>query len=76
MLLLIKVTAALSAYKPPVTLAPSSREMDVRARILPLNDVEVPRVADDPTWKKTLQARAPLMRTTDADDAVVSEEPI
>jgi hypothetical protein len=73
---LIKVTAPLSAYRPPVTLTSSSREIEVRARMLPLNIVELPSVAEDPTWKKTLQARAPLMRTTAADEAVVSVEPI
>lgn len=73
---LIKVTAPLTAYRPPVTLTPSRREIEVRARMLPLNVVELPRVADDPIWKKTLQARAPLTSTTDADEAVVSVEPI
>lgn len=59
-----------------MTLTSSRTEIEARARMLPLNLVELPRVADDPTWKKTLQARAPLMRTMDADEAVVRVEPI
>lgn len=44
--------------------------------MLPLNVVKVPSVAEEPTWKKTLQACAPLTRTTEAAVAVVSVDPI
>jgi hypothetical protein len=73
---LIKVTAPLSAYSPPLTLTLSRSEIEVRASMLPLNLVELPKVADDPIWNNTLQARAPSIKTTDADEAVVRVEPI
>ena len=41
-----------------------------KARILPLNFVREPKVAADLTEKNTLHARAPLMRTIFADEAV------
>jgi len=50
--------------------------IDVNARMLPTNVVPVPSVAELPTWKKTLQARAPLMSSTLLPDAVVSVLPI
>ena len=71
---LINVTAPLSAYRPPFTLTPSRRDTEVKARILPLKFVKLPSVADEPTWKYTLQARAPLISTTDAEADVVSVE--
>jgi hypothetical protein len=46
---LINVTAPVSAYSPPFTLTPSRRDIEVKARILPLKVVELPSVADEPT---------------------------
>lgn len=71
---LINVTAPLSAYRLPFTLTPSRRDIEVKARILLLKVAELPSVADEPTWKYTLQARAPLISTTDAEEEVVSVE--
>ena len=72
----ISVTAALRAYKPPKEVTPWFTVMDVKASMLPLNVVDVPRVAEDPTCQKMLQACAPLISTTFADVAVVKVEPI
>jgi hypothetical protein len=44
--------------------------------MFPANAVAFPSVADDPTCQKTLQACAPLMRTTLDAGAVVSADPI
>jgi hypothetical protein len=59
----------------PVTLAPVLRVMLVNARILPMNDVVVPRVAELPTCQKTLHGcpAAPLavLITTDEPDPVM-----
>jgi hypothetical protein len=73
---LMSVTAPLMAYKPPLTATPLFRLIDVKANILPLKIVEAPSVAEEPTWKKTLHAWAPLVSTIDAADAVVSVDPI
>lgn len=56
MVLPSRVTAPVWAWTRPVTFAPVSSVADVRARIEPTNDVEVPSVADDPTCQKTLHA--------------------
>lgn len=50
--------------------------MDASARILPIKFVAVPRVAELPTCQKTLQAFAPLIKTTEEAVAVVMVEPI
>lgn len=70
------VTAPLRARVLPLTFAPVSSVMLVSARILPLNAVVVPRVAELPTCQKILQSCAPLMTRTDELLAVVSVLPI
>lgn len=55
---------------------PSLRLMELKARILPLKMVLVPRVADELTCQKILHACAPLMSTTKEDEAVVRVDPI
>jgi len=50
------VTAPFLAKAAPVMVAPVSSVMLVNARIVPLNEVVVPRVAELPTCQKTLQA--------------------
>ena len=70
MVLPSRVTAPFWAWTRPVTFAPVSSVADVRARIEPTNDVEVPSVADDPTCQKTLHAWAPPSRTTELPVAV------
>ncbi len=44
--------------------------------MLPMKAVPVPSVAELPTWKKVLQALAPLIASTLLADAVVSVDPI
>jgi hypothetical protein len=51
-------------------------DIDIRARIFPVNTLALPRVADDPTCQKMLQACAPLMRTMDEPVEVVKVDPI
>ena len=70
------VTAALRARALPDTLAPVSRVMLAKARILPTNVVFVPMVAELPTRQNTLQSVPPLIITTDELLAVVSVLPI
>lgn len=50
--------------------------IEVNAKIFPAKFVAVPRVAELPTWKKTLQERAPLISTTEAPVAVIRVEPV
>lgn len=75
-ILLSRVTAPLRASKRPSTVAPVIAVMDVKARMFPAKSVPVPRVAELPTWKKTLQALAPLSRVTILLEAVMNVEPI
>jgi hypothetical protein len=76
-LLLSIVTAPFRARALPDTmLAPLFRAMLVSARILPLNAVVVPRVAELPTCQNTLQSEPPLIMRTDELLAVVSLLPI
>jgi hypothetical protein len=70
------VTAALRARARPLTVAPVVRAMFVSARMLPLNAVVVPRVAELPTCQKMLQSCAPPRTRTDELLAVVSVLPI
>ena len=57
MTLLSSVTAAFSAKALPDTIfAPVSKVMLASARIVPLNAVPVPRVAEEPTCQNTLSA--------------------
>jgi hypothetical protein len=50
--------------------------MDVSARTLPANAVAVSSVAEVATCQKTLHGEAPLTKSTELPDAVVSVEPI
>jgi hypothetical protein len=76
-LLLSIVTAPFRARALPDTmLAPLFRAMLVSARILPLNAVVVPRVAELPICQNTLQSEPPLIMRTDELLAVVSLLPI
>ena len=70
--LLSSVTAPLRARSRPSTVAPVVTVIDVSAKMLPLNVVVVPSVAELPTCQKTLQDWAPLMRLTVLAEAVVS----
>src|ERR1035437_2724443 len=56
MMLSSRVTAAFNASALPIMLAPVFRVMLWSARILPRNDVSVPRVAEGPTCQKTWHA--------------------
>jgi len=67
-----RVTTPFRASTRPSTVEPVFSVIEVRARMLPTNVVSVPSVAELPTWKKMLQARAPLMSSTLLPDAVVS----
>ena len=58
------VTAPLRASALPSKFTPVVIVMDVSARMFPLNTEFVPKVAELPTCQKTLQASAPLTRTT------------
>ncbi len=51
----------------PLTMVPLDKEM-----MVPLKVVPVPSVVELPTWKKTFEASAPLIRLTLAPVAVVS----
>jgi hypothetical protein len=67
-----KVTAAVRANNLPLTVVPVVAVIDASARIVPLNTVPVPRVAELPTCQKMLHALAPLISLTTALDDVVS----
>ncbi len=64
-----------SASSRPFTDAPLFAVMDVKAKMVPLKIEPVPSVAELPTCQKTRQASAPLIRTTELADAVVSVDP-
>jgi hypothetical protein len=66
------VTAPDRANVLPTMFTPVVTVIDAMARMFPLKDENVPRVAELPTCQKTLQASAPLMRFTMLADAVVS----
>ncbi len=70
------VTAPLRANKRPLIEAPVVAVTEVKAMILPANVELVPRVAEEPTSQKTLQACAPLSRMTLLDGAVVKVDPL
>ncbi len=59
-----RVTAPFRANTRPLTFAPVSKVIEVRAKIEPLKRLVVPRVAELPTCQKTWQAWAPFSRTT------------
>ena len=69
------VTLPLRASARPWTVAPVCTEIDVRARIVPMNAVPVPSVAELPTCQNTLHALAPLISTTLLFEAVISVDP-
>jgi hypothetical protein len=70
------VTAPFRARTLPETLAPLFRVMLVSAMIFPMNDVDVPRVAELPTCQKTLHGWPPLVSSTDEPAAVVRVLPV
>ena len=60
-----RVTAPLRASARPVMVSPVSTVIEVKARMVPWKAVPVLSVAELPTCQKTLQAWAPLVRTTE-----------
>ena len=58
------VTAPFRASALPSRFTPVVIVIDVKARMFPLKTEFVPSVAELPTCQKTLQALAPLARTT------------
>src|ERR1035437_5968340 len=70
------VTAPFRASALPSRFTPVVIVMDVSARMFPLKSELVPSVAELPTCQKTLQAVAPLARTTWLPLPVVSVDPI
>jgi hypothetical protein len=76
MALLSRVTAPFSAISEPESDAPVLAVIDVCARMIPINAVFVPNVAELPTCQMTLHALAPLINITDDAEAVVSVVPI
>src|SRR5664280_1809420 len=60
----------------PLTVEPPLSVIADEASIFPTRLVDVPRVAAEPTCQYTLQAWAPLIRTTLLDDPVTSVESI
>ena len=69
------VTAPLRASTRPSTVAPVVAVMLAWAMTVPRKVEPVPSVAELPTCQKTLQDWAPLIRTIELPDAVVSVEP-
>src|SRR5206468_4201053 len=70
--LVSRVTAPFRANALPGSIfALFCRAILVRARMLPLNEVVVPRVAELPTCQKTLQPEPPLIMETDEPAAVM-----
>ena len=67
-----RVTDPLRARARPWMVSPVCTVIDVRARMLPAKVEFVPSVAELPTCQKTLQARAPFVRTTELAESVVS----
>ena len=76
MVLLSKVTAPFRARALPWRVAPVLSEIDESAKMFPENALVVPTVAEVPTCQNTLEAWAPLIRTTLLPDAVVNVLPI
>ena len=54
-----------------MTETPLLTEIDCRARMLPAKAELVPRVAEEPTFQKTLQGWAPLIRLTREAEALI-----
>ncbi len=76
MVLVSSVTAPFRASNCPCTIAPVVAAMDVNAKMCPTKWEFVPKVAELPTFQKTRQNRAPLMRFTLLPDAVTSVESV
>jgi len=76
MVLVSSVTAPFRANNCPCTVAPVFAEMDVSAKMCPAKCELVPRVAELPTFQKTRQNRALLIRLTLLLDAVMSVESV
>jgi hypothetical protein len=74
-LLLSRVTAPFLASTRPATVVPVCTATEVSAKMLPVNVVWVPRVAELPTCQNTLHAWAPPIRWTVLPDAVIKVEP-
>jgi hypothetical protein len=70
MLLSSRVTAPLRANTRPDTVAPVSSVAEVSAMMVPTKMEPLPKVAELVTCKNTLQAWAPLTRTTELVEAV------
>ena len=75
-ILLSSVTAPLRANALPDKVALVFSVMLVRATMLPMNEVVVPRVAEVPTCQNISHGEPPLMTFTDELLAVVSVLPI
>ncbi len=75
MVLVSRVTDPLRASTRPLTVLPVCTDAEVKARMLPTKVVLVPRVAELPTWKNTLQGDTPLTRLTVLSDAVIRVDP-
>ena len=69
-----RVTAPLRASARPMMVSPVCTVIEVRARMVPWKAEPVPSVAELPTCQKTLQAWAPLVRTTELAESVMSVE--
>lgn len=71
---LIKVTVPFRDSALPLTVTPSARVMDIRAKIVPTKEEPDPRVAELVTCQKTLHGLPPLMKLTELIDAVTRSE--
>ncbi len=69
-----RVTAPLRARARPVMVAACCTVIELRARMVPTKTDDVLRVAELPTFQKTLQAWAPLARMTELPTSVISVE--
>jgi hypothetical protein len=71
----MRVTAPFRAKTLPVTVTFDVKVIDVKARMLPTKVLVEPKVAELPTFQKTLQAWAPPISTTVLVEAVIRLEP-
>jgi len=74
MILLSKVTAPIRVRALPSRFALVNSEIDWSASIVPLETEFVPRVAEEPTCQKTLEACAPPARITFRPSLVVRSD--
>ena len=70
----LSVTSPLRARTRPSTVAPAPSVSEVSAMIVPTKVLDELRVAELLTCQKTLQARAPLTRSTTLSDAVTRSD--